>query len=101
MLFPDSLVWAQTFDDFEQFSRFCNYVIARYAAYNVVWIISEEYSEKEASKAYDYFGNGAGAGVDMIVTPNLTLFVQAKYNVAFGEDDNMTYLPIKAGLIFR
>lgn len=55
------LVWSDTFDDFYQppysrdtFSRFRRYVIARYAAYNVFWILSGEYSEAMNPGEYDY-----------------------------------------------
>ena len=42
-------VWAQTFNDFtrDQFTRFRRYVVGRYAAYDVVWVISGEYTERE------------------------------------------------------
>ncbi len=51
-------VWAQTFDDFtsSQFERFAKYIVARYAAYNVVWVVSGEYNETSTPQVYDYFG---------------------------------------------
>ena len=55
------LVWADTFDDFylppydrDTFSRFRRYVVARYAAYNVFWIVCGEYSEAMSPGEYDY-----------------------------------------------
>ncbi|MDZ7316666.1 MAG: DUF4038 domain-containing protein [candidate division KSB1 bacterium] len=63
-------VWAQRFKEFYQppynrdtFSRFRRYIVARYAAYNVFWILAGEYSEEIAPAEYDYharairFGN--------------------------------------------
>jgi hypothetical protein len=68
------LVWADTFDDFYQspydrdtFSRFRRYVVARYWAYNVFWILSGEYTESMTPDDYHYhadiitFGNDAGS----------------------------------------
>ncbi len=51
-------VWAQTFDDFTQaqFERFTRYIVARYAGYDVVWVISGEYNERSSPSAYDYQG---------------------------------------------
>jgi len=45
--------WAQEFIKFsdDQFKRFCEYMVARFAAYNVFWCISGEHSE-----AYVDFG---------------------------------------------
>ncbi|MBN1479131.1 DUF4038 domain-containing protein [candidate division KSB1 bacterium] len=64
-------VWADTFDDFYQypynrdtFSRFRRYVVARYAAYNVFWIVSGEYTEQMSSKDYDYHGEDMKFGND-------------------------------------
>ncbi|RPH92257.1 MAG: DUF4038 domain-containing protein, partial [Calditrichaeota bacterium] len=64
------LVWSDKFADFNQppfnretFSRFRRYVVARYAAYNVFWILCGEYSETMSPEDYDYhaqmirFGN--------------------------------------------
>ena len=47
-------VWAQTFNDFtrDQFTRFRRYVVGRYAAYDVVWVISGEYTERETWEDY-------------------------------------------------
>ncbi len=49
------LVWAQRFDDFTaaQFERFARYVVARYAAYDVLWIVSGEYTETASPSDYD------------------------------------------------
>ncbi len=51
-------VWAQTFDDFTstQFERFAKYIVARYAAYNVIWVVSGEYNETSTPQMYDYIG---------------------------------------------
>ncbi|MBD3376443.1 DUF4038 domain-containing protein [candidate division KSB1 bacterium] len=48
-------VWAQTFDDFTvaQFDRFMRYVVARYSAYDVMWIMSGEYTETMTPADYD------------------------------------------------
>jgi len=55
-------VWAQTFDEFFEtrkyrrnhaFSRFRRYVVSRYAAYNVFWVLSGEYSEENTPSKYD------------------------------------------------
>lgn len=47
-------VWAQTFNDFtrDQFTRFRRYVVGRYTAYDVVWVISGEYSERDTWEDY-------------------------------------------------
>ncbi|MDZ7725080.1 MAG: DUF4038 domain-containing protein [candidate division KSB1 bacterium] len=47
-------VWAQTFNEFtrDQFTRFRRYVVGRYAAYDVVWVISGEYTERETWQDY-------------------------------------------------
>jgi len=39
--------WAQDYLSFSdrQFSTFCRYLVSRYAAYNVVWVLSGEYDE--------------------------------------------------------
>ncbi len=64
-------VWADTFDDFYQppydrdtFSRFRRYIVARYWAYNVFWIISGEYSETMSAHDYDYHGEHITFGND-------------------------------------
>jgi PKD repeat protein len=51
--------WAQTFDDFTQaqFERFVRYIVARYAAWDVLWVISGEYNETMTPSDYDYFGS--------------------------------------------
>jgi hypothetical protein len=51
-------VWAQSFIEFtqSQFERFCRYIVARYAAYNVVWVISGEYTERANPWDYSYHG---------------------------------------------
>ncbi|MBN1558914.1 DUF4038 domain-containing protein [candidate division KSB1 bacterium] len=45
--------WAQEFVKFSdaQFEKFCDYLVARFSAYNVFWCLSGEYSE-----VYDDFG---------------------------------------------
>lgn len=55
------LVWSDTFDDFYQppynrdtFSRFRRYIVARYAAYNLFWIVCGEYTESMTPGDYDY-----------------------------------------------
>ncbi|MBD3383878.1 outer membrane beta-barrel protein [candidate division KSB1 bacterium] len=53
------------------------------------------------SETDNYFGVGVGAGVDLTISPNMSLFIEGKYNIAFAEEDNMSYLPIKAGLLFH
>ena len=53
------LTWAQQFVDFTttQFERYERYVVARYAAYNVYWVVSGEYNEAGDSADYAYHGN--------------------------------------------
>ncbi|MBN1560218.1 DUF4038 domain-containing protein [candidate division KSB1 bacterium] len=65
------LVWSGTFKDFyrppydrDTFSRFRRYVIARYAAFNVFWIISGEYAEEMQPADYDYHGTHIKMGND-------------------------------------
>lgn len=50
------LTWSQCFAQFTktQFYRFKRYVVARYAAYDVVWIISGEYTEEKLPQDYGY-----------------------------------------------
>lgn len=52
-------VWSQEFAKFSrsQFERYEKYLIARYAAYNVVWIIAAEYNEVAMLPEYEYHGN--------------------------------------------
>jgi hypothetical protein len=53
------LTWAQQFVDFSraQFEWYETYVIARYAAYNVYWVVSGEYDEASTPSEYAYHGN--------------------------------------------
>ncbi len=59
-------VWAQTFEDFtrDQFSRFRRYIVGRYAAYDVVWIISGEYTERCWPEDYHYHADIIKHGSD-------------------------------------
>ncbi|MCK5553695.1 MAG: DUF4038 domain-containing protein, partial [Deltaproteobacteria bacterium] len=53
------LSWAQRFIQFSrpQFERYETYAIARYAAYNVYWVIAGEFEEESTSSEYAYHGN--------------------------------------------
>lgn len=51
--------WSQEFVKLtrSQFERLTKYLIARYSAYDVVWVISGEYNETSTSSEYAYQGN--------------------------------------------
>jgi hypothetical protein len=53
------LTWSQEFVKWEQsqFERFIRYMVARYAAYNVIWVVSGEFEEESYPSEYAYHGN--------------------------------------------
>jgi len=41
-----------------------------------------------------------GAGMEIAISPKMSLFVDGKYVIIMAEDDNITYVPFHVGLIF-
>jgi len=52
-------VWAQEFVKSEQsqFESFVRYIVARYTAYSVIWVVSGEFEEERTPSEYAYHGN--------------------------------------------
>ena len=52
------IAWSTSMDDFTQaqYERFVRYVVARYAAYNVMWLVSAAYNSTLTPNDYHYHG---------------------------------------------
>jgi hypothetical protein len=85
------LTWAQRFIQFTraQFERYEKYAIARYAAYNVYWVISGEFEEESTPSEYAYHGQVIDA-VDPYDHPISTHTLDSCNE--FGNDSWLTYV---------
>ena len=85
------LTWAQQFVYFTrpQFERYEKYVIARYAAYNVYWVVSGEYNEASTPSEYAYHGNV----IDQVDPYGHPISIHTTTtNNEFGNDSWLTYI---------
>jgi len=91
------LTWAQRFVQFSQaqFERYEKYAIARYAAYNVYWVISGEYEEKATPGEYAHHGDF----IDQLDPYNHPISIHTLDTCGddFGDDSWLTYVMHQEG----
>jgi len=62
--------------------------------------LGETYTETEPGPSESAFGLQGGVGVDIPVSPTVSIFLEVDYGMGFTEGESTGYLPVKGGILF-